>query len=369
MPTSPDVLSTRALNRATLQRQHLMERSDGSALQMTEHLTGLQAQMPNPPYLGLWTRLKHFQKTDLTSLMENRKVVRAALMRSTLHLVTAEDYLRLRPIIQPVLARQLQGNYGKKLAGLHPVVVADAAREILQAQPLNNQDLGLRLKEIWPDLDSLALAQTARNVEGLIHVPPAGTWGYHKSALLSPAKIYLAGETAAELTPGDLLLRYLRAFGPASLKDMSVWSGITSLRSAFQEVRPALQEHRDEQGRALFDLADAVLPHPETPILPRFLPEFDNLLLSHFDRSRIMAPAVKDQVFTRNGIIRATVLIDGFVQGLWKVEHTQKGAVLNIQLFQPISGHEKDLLVKEGLKLLAFVTDGGTEHQVEFSGP
>lgn len=369
MPTSPDVLSTRALNRATLQRQHLMERSDGSALQMIAHLIGLQAQMPNPPYIGLWTRLKHFQKADLIHLMETRKVVRAALMRSTLHLVTAEDYLRLRPSIQPVLERQLQGNHGKKLAGLHPEVVAEAAREILQAQPLNHQDLGLKLQEIWPDLDPLALAQTARNFEGLIHIPPAGTWGYHKSALLSPAKLYLAGEAAAEMTPGDLLLRYLRAFGPASLKDMSVWSGITSLKPALQEVRPALRRYRDEQGRELFDLADAVLPHPETPILPRFLPDFDNLLLSHFDRSRVMAPAVKDQVFTRNGIIRATVLMDGFVQGIWKIDHTQKGAILNIQLFQAVSNHEKDLLMQEGLKLLAFVTDGGTEHQVEFSGP
>ncbi|GEM48580.1 winged helix DNA-binding domain-containing protein [Deinococcus cellulosilyticus] len=368
MPTSPDVLSVRALNRATLHRQHLIQRSDAMPLDLIQHLVGLQAQMPNPPYVGLWARLEHFHKADLTCLIEERKVVRAALMRSTLHLVTAQDYLELKPLIQPVLERQYRGSYGKQLNGLDPAEVAAAAREILRQQPLNNQDLGLKLQEVWPDHDPHALAQAARNFEGLIHVPPAGTWGHHKSALLSPGEVYLGEAVASRPDLGQLILRYLGAFGPATLKDISVWSGLTSLKPALQERQGVLRTFRDELGRELFDLADAALPDPDLPISPRFLPEFDNLLLSHFDRSRVMDAAAKEKVFTRNGIIRSAVLIDGFVQGLWKVEEGQKGNVLRVQMFQPFSKQDRDMLVQEGLKLLDFVAEEGTENQVQFSG-
>ncbi|GGJ50909.1 winged helix DNA-binding domain-containing protein [Deinococcus roseus] len=369
MPSSLPMLSLKALNRATLQRQHLIGRSGMPALDMVQHLIGLQAQMPNPPYVGLWTRLQNFEKEDLTRLIKQKQVVRAALMRSTLHLVSGQDYLQLRPLIKTVLERQYLGSHGKQMVGLDPLEVTRAGRELLSQTPLNNQELGRALQQKWPDRDAQALGYAVRNFEGLIHVPPAGTWGDHRSPLLVPGEVYLDAELDPKPSLGNLLLRYLQAFGPATLKDMTVWSGLTHLKPALTEIQPALQVYRDEQGKELFDLAEVILPDPETPIPPKFLPDFDNILLSHADRSRIMAPDFKARVFTSNGIIRATVLIDGFVQGIWKVQQNKKRASLQIEMFQTIAAADQDLLQEEGQKLLHWMTPDAEKHELIWQVP
>ncbi|MGO4775942.1 winged helix DNA-binding domain-containing protein, partial [Lysobacter sp. 2RAB21] len=279
-----EVLRVRALNRALLARQCLLERSAQSPLQMIERLIGLQAQAPNPPYLGLWTRLRKFSLDDLSQAMHARRIVRATMMRGTLHLVSADDYRALRPVLQPVLRRlSMQSAHAKALNGLDLAAVRKAGADALRERPLSATALGAALSAHWPAHDCNELALLVRSVEPLVHVPPAGIWDSHKAASFATAQDWLGAAIADEA--GDaaietMLLRYLGAFGPASARDAAVWSGLTATRQHLQRLRPRLRVFHDEDGTELFDLPDAPRPHEDTPVPPRLLPEFDNVLLA-----------------------------------------------------------------------------------------
>ncbi|MCY9695849.1 winged helix DNA-binding domain-containing protein [Paenibacillus alginolyticus] len=262
--TSP-ILSQRALNRALLARQLLLERSNKHVLQAARHLVGLQAQAPNPPYVALWTRLQNFRHEELSRLIMDRSIVRIALMRSTIHLVTAEDCLTLRPVLQSVQDRALKGTFGKKLAELDLDALAAAGRALLETQPLTFSELGKRLQAQWPQSDATALSQAVRCSLPLVQVPPRGIWGASGQAAHTTAEAWLGRPLAPGQDPEAMLLRYLAAFGPASVKDMQVWSGLTRLREVVERLRPSLLSFRDEQGNELFDLPDAPRPDPATP--------------------------------------------------------------------------------------------------------
>ncbi|MDU0204489.1 winged helix DNA-binding domain-containing protein [Paenibacillus sp. MAH-36] len=349
------ILSRRDLNRALLARQLLLRRSDMPVLAAVRHLVGLQAQAPNPPYVGLWTRLQSFHHEQLSQLILDRSIVRIALMRSTIHLVTADDCVTLRPILQAVQDRGLQGAFGKKLAELDLDALAAAGRALLEAQPLTLGELGKRLRAQWPQRDATALAQAVRCRLPLVQVPPRGIWGAAGQAAHTTAEAWLSRPLAEAASVDAMLLRYLAAFGPASVKDMQVWSGLTRLREVMERLRPGLLVFRDEHGSELFDLPEAPRPDASTPAPPRFLGEFDNMLLSYDDRSRIMAEELKQRVFTYNGIIRAALLIDGFVSGTWSiVMHKRKVCVLTITLFRVISSSERASVEAEAEGLCAF---------------
>lgn len=347
-------LSRRDLNRALLARQLLLRRSDMPVLTAVRHLVGLQAQAPNPPYVGLWTRLQSFHHEQLSQLILNRSIVRIALMRSTIHLVTADDCVTLRPILQAVQDRGLQGVFGKKLAELDLDALAAAGRALLEAQPLTLGELGKRLEAQWPQRDATALAQAVRCRLPLVQVPPRGIWGASGQAAHTTAEAWLGRPLAEGASLEAMLLRYLAAFGPASVKDMQVWSGLTRLREVVERLRPSLLTFRDEQGNELFDLPEAPRPDAGTPAPPRFLGEFDNMLLSYDDRSRIMAEGVKQRVFTDNGIIRAALLVDGFVIGIWSITLKRKVGVLTVTLFRELSEEERTGVEAEAEGLFAF---------------
>ncbi|MDF2963322.1 MAG: hypothetical protein K0S39_5057 [Paenibacillus sp.] len=298
------VLGRQTLNRALLERQLLLRRAKLSALDAIEHLVGLQAQAPNPPYIGLWTRLAEFSHDELAQLLHDRQAVRIALMRSTLHLVSARDCLALRPAVQPVLDRGLKGTYGKRLAGVDIEALAAAGRALVEEQPRTFHELGKLLAERWPDRDPAALAAAVRTCVPLVQVPPRGIWGSSGQAAHTSAEAWLSQPLDAAPSPVAMILRYLGAFGPATVSDMQVWSGLTRLREVIDRLRPRLRTYRDEQGNELFDLPDAPMPDPDTPAPPRFLAEYDNMLLSYTDRTRIMAEKYRPLVFTDNGIIR-----------------------------------------------------------------
>ncbi|HEY1014461.1 MAG TPA: winged helix DNA-binding domain-containing protein, partial [Herpetosiphonaceae bacterium] len=274
-----EVLGQRALNRALLARQLLLERAELPALAAIERLAGMQAQAPDPPYVGLWTRLAGFEAGELSGLIRERRAVRIALMRSTIHLVSDEDCLLFRPLLQPVLERGLRGTYGRQLAGLEPAEVAAAARPLVEEQPRTFQELGTLLKERWPERDAHALGQAARCWLPLVQVPPRGLWGESGPAAHLWAERWLGRPLEADPPPERLILRYLAAFGPASVADIQKWSGLTGLRQPVEALRPRLAVFRDERGRELFDLPEAPRPDPATPAPARFLPEFDNTLL------------------------------------------------------------------------------------------
>ncbi|MFL5802566.1 MAG: winged helix DNA-binding domain-containing protein [Roseiflexaceae bacterium] len=361
-----DLLSQRALNRALLARQHLLRRVEMPAADMIAHLVGIQAQAPYAPYIGLWTRLEGFQHAELAQLLTDRLAVRIALMRSTIHLVTARDCLALRPLIQPVLERGLNGTFGKRLAGLDIQALAAAGRALVEQQPRTFADLGALLLERWPGRDPLALANAVRALVPLVQIPPRGIWGAGGLATHTSAEAWLGRPLDPAPTPDEMILRYLAAFGPASVRDIQLWSGLTRLREATERLRPRLRSFRDEHGHELFDLPDAPRPDPETPAPPRFLPEFDNLLLSHADRTRVVSDEHRKRTMTINGVIPGSVLLDGLFYGQWTIKRQRGAATLIIDLFEPLPQQGRNALAEEGARLLAFAADAES-HDIQFT--
>jgi len=376
--SSQEVLSQRALNRALLSRQLLLDRVDlpdeagrrrATVIQAVEHLVGLQAQAPYPPYYGLWSRLGGFRPEDLAALLTDRSVVRIALMRGTIHLVSARDCLPLRRLVQPVLDRGLRGSFGKQLAGVDPAAVAAAGRELVESEPMTFGQLGEALAGRWPDHSPAALAQAVRAHVPLIQVPPRAVWGRAGQSLHTSVEHWLGPAAAmdppAPETLAGLVTRYLGAFGPAAARDVAAWSGLTGMRAVMEELRPSLVAFRDERGAELFDLPSAPRPGEEAPAPVRLAAEFDNLLLSHADRSRVVHPGHLKRFYTINGIFPGSVLIDGFVAGMWRLARTKSTATLTVELFG--SARERDQVAQEAERMLAFCA-AGASHDIRF-GP
>lgn len=360
------ILSRKALNRASLARQMLLSRVRLSALEAIERLAGLQAQAPNPPYYALWSRLEGFRQEELSRLIQDKKAVRIALMRATLHLVSSRDCFPLRSWVQPALDRSLTAAFGKLLDGIDKEALASAARAELQEEPLTLSELGKRLGKRWTRSDPEALAAAARNRVPLIQLPPRGLWGESGQAAHTTAEAWLGPPSSSFMGEEEIVLRYLSAFGPASVKDVQAWSGLTRLNEAVGKLRAELVSFRDEQGVELFDLPDAPRPDPETPTPARFLGEFDNLLLSYADRGRIIEEKDRARVITRNGIVRSTILIDGFVSGTWTIKRDKSTAVLSIEPFKPLSLEARSELTSEGERLLRFTAADAYEHDIVF---
>ncbi|MER7732153.1 winged helix DNA-binding domain-containing protein [Streptomyces erythrochromogenes] len=345
--TTHPVLDTRALNRATLARQLLLSRAEMSARDAVAHLLGLQAQNVKPPYFQLHARLAGFDPAELAGLMESREVVRMVTMRSTIHTHTAHDALTLRPLVQPARDREVD-YFRKGLVGVDLDRLADRARDLVDRAPRTMAEIREDLLREWPDADPQSLSVAARCRLPLVQVTPRGVWGRSGQVRLTTVENWLGEPAGAAQPVDDVVLRYLAAFGPASVKDMQTWAGLTRLREAFERLRPGLLVFRDESGAELFDLPDAPRPDAATPAPPRFLPEFDNLLLSHADRTRVVAPEVKGRSWTGNQA-HCTLLVDGFLAGLWKLE----GAVLTVELFDGVTKAAEEEIVDEGEKLIA----------------
>ncbi|MFD9366705.1 winged helix DNA-binding domain-containing protein [Streptomyces sp. NPDC060020] len=348
--TTHPVLGTRALNRATLARQLLLSRAEMSAEDAVTHLLGLQAQNVKPPYFQLHARLAGFRPAELAGLMESREVVRMVTMRSTIHTHTAHDALTLRPLVQPARDREVT-YFRKGLVGVDLDRLAERARTFVESAPRTMAEIREELLREWPGADPQSLSVAARCRLPLVQVTPRGVWGSSGQVRLTTVENWLGRPAGAAQPVDDVVLRYLAAFGPASVKDMQVWAGLTRLREAFERLRPGLAVFRDENGVELFDLPDAPRPDPDTPAPPRFLPEFDNLLLSHADRTRVVAPEIKGRTWSGNQA-HCTLLVDGFVAGLWKSE----GAVLTVELFDRVSKAQKEEIVAEGERMIADMT-------------
>lgn len=365
---SGDVLTPRALNRALLQRQGLLARSDTPAIDMIEQLVGMQAQEPQNPYLALWSRLDGFDPAELSRLLAERHAVRAQLMRATIHLVSARDCLALHPITQPVLARTFTSPWGKGLAGADVREVAAAGLELLAKRPRTRAELGALLAPRWPDADPKSLAHAVTFNTALVQVPPRGLWGETGQATWAPVETWLNRELHPNPTTDEVVLRYLAAFGPATVADIRTWSGLTGLREVIERLRPQLRTFRDEQDGELFDLPGAPLPDPDTPAPPRFLPEYDNLVLSHADRSRMFNALGPGGPFPQGRAIGA-LLVDGFYGANWKLTEGDGAATLTIDGFEPQPGDEADEvdeILAEGTGLLELLAPGASERRVEF---
>jgi hypothetical protein len=366
-PQPAGVLDRRALNRAFLARQLLLERRTMPAQEALEHLVGLQAQAPVPPYYGLWTRLEDFRPAELAGLLTERRAVRIALMRGTVHLVTAADCRRLRPCLQPFMERSLRTTFGKDLDGLDPAEVAATGRELLEKSPLTVGDLSASLRTTWPDHPALALGNVVRNLLPVVQIPPRGVWGQSGQTAYATAEDWLGGPLEAEADLESLVLRCLAAFGPATVKDVQAWSGLTRLRAVVERLRPRLVSFRGEDGSELWDLPDAPRPDAGTPAPVRYLAPYDNAILSHADRTRIISDEHRRAIATKNAVIPGTILVDGFVAGAWRVDRGRATTTVDVQLFHAVGRRERAELVAEGERLLLFASDGEGERELRIA--
>jgi hypothetical protein len=369
METNGRVLSPRALNRALLERQMLLGRQTLSAEKAIERLVGMQAQVPNQPYFGLWTRLDGFHPTELAGLINGRRAVRMTLMRATIHLVTARDGLTLRPVLQPVMERGFRTGspFGRRLAGMDIEAVLAAGRTLLEEQPRTVDDLGKLLGARWPDRDAGSLAYAVRYLVPLVHIPPRGIWGEGGLPILATSDVWLGRPLASATSADKMVMRYLAAFGPASVNDIQAWSGLTRLREVTDRLGRRLRTFHDENGKELLDVPGAPLPDPETPAPPRFLPEFDNVLLGHADRTRIIAEEHRQLVFLNSPRMMGTVLLDGWVAGRWKITRGRGSAKLVVEPFKRLAARDKAAVSAEGAALLNFAAADVPAHDVQIA--
>ncbi len=367
MARETQVLSRRALNRALLARQLLLTRQRRSAAAAIEHLVGMQAQAPNLPYVGLWARLQGFKHEELSELVRTRRVVRISLMRNTIHLVTTRDARRLKPLFQPLHERgYLHGSpWGKAMREANLGELMKAGEEIMGEHPRTIAELRKQLAKRFPDHDTEALAYGVRYMVPLVFTTPRGIWGAGGQVTLTTVEAWI-GPTGPAITPDELVLRYLAAFGPASAADMRAWSGL-AMRDAFERLRPRLKVFKNEHGKELFDLPRAPRPEEDTPVPVRFMPDYDNILLAHDDRTRIMAPGQHLGLFSSNGIMKGSVLVDGFVRAGWIPIKRKQATMLSISPFvKPISKSEKPAIEEEGMRLLGFLAPGD-KHELSFA--
>jgi hypothetical protein len=362
-------LSPRALNRATLDRQLLLRRHEMPARQAVRHLGGLQAQAPLAPYVGLWTRLAGFTTDALSDLLSERAAVRAPIMRATVHLVDRADFVAFRPLFDGLMAAGLRANFARTLTGVDLDALAARAAELLAKRPLTRAHLARELAASWPEAEPRSLAYAVTYLVPVIQVPPRGVWGKTAQATWTTAESWLAdvsgpgpaptpagsspavgmAEAAGDSRPVDRLVRrYLAAFGPATVADIQTWSGLTRLREVTDRLE--LRVLRGPDGAELLDLPELELPGEDVPAPPRFLPEFDNLLLSHADRRRVIPHAHPVPLWPGNGATQGTLLIDGVWDATWKIT----AEALTITPFRRLTAAEESAIAEEAANLLAF---------------
>jgi hypothetical protein len=336
--TSCPVVSDRVLNRTLLQRQHLLERVEMPTLAMVEHLLGLQAQDVLPPYLSLAARLSDPDPHALSEALTERRAVRVLLMRGTIHLVSAEDAVRLRAWVQPFLTGLARtADYGRGFPGeRYDALVADAC-ELLARGPLTGAELGQRLAAAHPPLTASHATALAKTLTGLVQLPPRGTWGASGGQVSCPLRTWL-DRPEGDPDPAEIVRRWLRAYGPGTPADVTAWSGVTGLRAVFTALGDELSRYEDERGRAVFDLAGLPLADADLPAPVRLLGVYDNLWLSHSERTRVTTPERRRAWMGPNGGMDATVFVDGMLEGLWR--RTPGGAV-DVRLLRPLTRSEQ----------------------------
>jgi hypothetical protein len=363
-----DTLTLRQLNRATLARQLLLERADVPVVAAVEQLCGMQAQEARPPFVGLWSRLAQFGSEDLCALLHKRTVVRATFLRATLHVLSAKDYATFRPVLQPVLS-EASRVLGTRAKGLDVDQVLPVATALFQERPRDFNELRALLQAEFPDVNDRALGYTARMRLPLVMVPTEDRWAFPSVADFTLADDWLSAPLSEDEAPDELVRRYLAAFGPATAADVQTWSGLRGIKQVLARLRPELITVLDDQGRELFDLPDAPRPDGDVPAPPRFLPEFDNLVLAHAQRTRVIADEHRGHVVTKNLRVRASVFHDGFACGIWDIERKKNSVTLRVTPFRRLPATAVRELTEEAEAVLGFVEPDAVNPGVKFEEP
>ena len=358
------VLDRQTLNRTLLRRQLLLEREPAQPLDVIELLVGMQAQTPASPYLALWSRIREFDPARLSQLIAERKAVRIVLQRSTIHLVSAADCLSFRPVLAGMLNRTLTGRFRKALEPVDERQLAQVGRELVDAEPRTFAELGRLLAEHFGEADSEALAMGVRSLVALVQVPPRGLWNQSGLARHTSAEAWLGAPLGESDQPDVLVCRYLRAFGPATVADVQMWSGLTRLQAVMDRLAPRLRSFEDDGGRVLWDVPAAPIEDPATAAPPRFLPDYDNVLLGHADRSRMLDAAHRELMVARNRIL-PSVLIDGRVGAVWRLERGTESALVTVDPFRRLDTETADAVRAEGEGLARLIAPEVARHRVQ----
>ena len=357
-PSEGSVLDRRTLNRTLMARQHLLDRVSMPAPDLIEHLVGLQAQVPRDPYISLWSRLADFDPADLERLMLERKATRMTLMRTTLHLVTARDARRLRAVMQGVCERGFASSpFRRQLDGIDLEALLVAGTAVVEDRPRTIAELGAVLAERWPTHDRTAMAYAVRYLVPVVQVTPRGLLRRSAAPRLTTLTAWLGDrEPDAEARPDEVVLRYLRAFGPATVADVRAWSWLTEVRGIVEALRPRLRSYRDEAGRELLDVEDGLFAAPDTPAPVRFTGEYDNVFLAHADRSRITGDLSWGVAYTRKGAF----FVDGFLAGAWHLAISKAGASVSIEAHRPLPRSEREAAGAEAERLVQVLAPDAT---------
>ncbi|WP_437946981.1 winged helix DNA-binding domain-containing protein [Sorangium sp. So ce296] len=365
MPTT--TLTRRELNRATLARQMLLSRERTAPVRGIERLVALQAQLARPPFIGLWSRIEGFRREELVRLIRRREVVRAPFLRGTLHLVSAKDYLALHPVVAPVLHAAVRSILRDRADALDVARLVAEARAYFDEEPRTMDELRDHLAALHPEGDVRAMALAVRMHLPVVQVPAETAWAYPGTADFAPAASWLGAPFGEGGGPCALVLRHLASFGPATAADMQTWSGLTGIKDVLRSLGDQLCTFRDERGRELFDLPDAPRPPADTTAPARFLPDYDNVLLAHDDRTRIIADEHRARiVLSANLRILPTFLVDGFVAGTWGIERKKASATLVLEPFEALSRAAREELAEEGEALLRFIEEDAGAFEVRF---
>lgn len=370
-PAPGSTLSNRQLNRALLARQYLLERRRVPVAHAIEQLAGMQSQAPNDPYIGLWSRIEDFDTDELSQAMLARETVRIVTMRGTIHLLTAGDALALWPVVQSMLETSFGAiaTYAPNLAGLTLAEVIEAGRHVLEDAPQTGKQLGAILRERWPERDASSLSHAVRYHLPLVQVTPRGVWGKSQQPTLTTIQAWLGRPMSAGREPDELIRRYLAGFGPATVADIQAWSGLSGLRDPVERLRPGLAVYRDERGRELFDIPDAPLPDPDGPAPVRFFPGFENALLAHADRTRIISDERRKATWKVNGLVDPTFLVDGYVGGRWKADRAMTKVAIDLFPFEPLARSDRDDVESEATRLLDFLEPTAVTREIRFHEP
>jgi hypothetical protein len=361
-----DTLTLRAKNRAMLARQMLLAREAIRPALAVDRVLGLQAQWPKLPFIGLWSRIDGFRRQDLARAFARHDVVRATMMRGTLHVVRATDYARLRATIELASALDAKAALRHRAEGLDlPGLVAEATR-CFEERPRTFAAIREALAARWPDADVRAMGHSVRLSLPLVQVPTSDPWSFPAAPEFALATRWLEHPLREAADPAWLFMKYLAAFGPATAGDLQTWSGLRGAGSAIDRLRPKLAVLRDERKRELLDLPNAPRPPEDTLAPARFLPEFDSVLLAHTDRGRIVADRHRKRVFLPGLRVAATFLVDGFVAGTWAVERKKDTATIAITPFDPLPKKVQDELAAEGELLARFIEADATSFKVLF---
>jgi winged helix DNA-binding protein len=361
------ILKQRELNRATLARQMLLKREAMQPPVAIERLAGLQAQLARAPYVGLWTRLRDLRRETLEQLIASRTVIKATWIRATLHLCTADDYIRFRATLQPMLTKAASAIGKSRSRDFDLNKLLAAAREYIGEKPRTFAEISEMVSKLMPEQDVGVLRYAVRVHLPLVQVPVTGGWSYSNQPEFTLADSWIGRSISPEDGLRELVLRYLAAFGPASVTDMQTWSGMPSLKETFEKLKPELQLYRAEGRRELFDAPGLVVPADDLPAPVRFLPEFDNLLLSHSNRTRVIADEHRSKVYLPGLRVAATILIDGFVRGVWKIEKTKNTATLAIEPFEKLTRHDRAALIEEGESLIRWAESKSKSFEVRIA--